>query len=426
MSRRHRSALALLRSQRGVALLFIIAGLAALLMMAALALDVGHTTLNKTYLQNATDAAALAAAKQLDNTGSTAAATAEALLAFGSNATGSGYPELATAYAGGNGTIAVTVQFSSTLPPFTPGSATGPYVRVIATGFTRPTWFARVGGINQTTVAASAVSGPSPTISTACDIVPMMVCAADPTNANGLYGYTLNAPAVLKQAAPGGNTQVGPGNFQLIQLGGSGASVVRQNLAGGFGGCASIGDTITTQPGNEAGPTAQGLDTRFGVYQGGGVNSAQYPPDVRVKGQTPTLTVVDNGTTQTIYEGATQVTSANIDTVLYSYSHYTADLKSGTYDYPPPPGGIGAFGRRIISVPVGDCSSPTAGHGSLPLIGFACYFLLDQPNQQGNNDYVMGQFIGKCDVSGVPGPAPASGPAPYLIQLYHDPASGDS
>src|SRR5262252_3043925 len=88
----------LLRLQKGAAIVLIVAALAALLLMAALALDVGHATLNKSRLQNATDAAALAAAKILDDTHSTILATTEALTAFKANANSSGDQELANAY----------------------------------------------------------------------------------------------------------------------------------------------------------------------------------------------------------------------------------------------------------------------------------------------------------------------------------------
>src|SRR5215470_18866572 len=85
--------------QRGAAMVFIIAALVAVLLAAGLALDVGHATLNKSRLQNATDAAALAAAKMIDSTRSTVLATTEALAAFGANANSSGDQELAAAYA---------------------------------------------------------------------------------------------------------------------------------------------------------------------------------------------------------------------------------------------------------------------------------------------------------------------------------------
>ena len=71
-------------------------------------------------------------------------------------------------------------------------------------------------------------------------------------------------------------------------------------------------------------------------------------------------------------------------------------------------------------------STATAGAGSVPVLGFACFFLLQPVTHTGNTDQVYGQFIGKCDVNGTPGPSPGSGPNPYIIQLYRDPDSGDS
>src|SRR6185437_13756806 len=121
------------RPQRGAAMVLLVIAMAALILMAGLALDAGHMMLSKARLQNTVDAAALAAAKILDETDSTPLATAAALQAFGLNASDAGNRELSNSY--NSGSILVTVQYSSAMPPFTPGSATGPYVRVIATGF---------------------------------------------------------------------------------------------------------------------------------------------------------------------------------------------------------------------------------------------------------------------------------------------------
>jgi hypothetical protein len=60
------------------------------------------------------------------------------------------------------------------------------------------------------------------------------------------------------------------------------------------------------------------------------------------------------------------------------------------------------------------------------VIGFGCLFLLQKETQQGSSSYILGEFEGNCTVNGTPGPAPSSGPGPYIIQLYHDPSSGDS
>jgi hypothetical protein len=256
----------------------------------------------------------------------------------------------------------------------------------------------------------------------------MMVCGNPAAGSAGMWGYTKDAPQVLKKSAPGGTSPVGPGNFQLIQLGGSGANIVRDNLAGAYSGCASTGDVVQTQTGNEAGPTAQGLNTRFGQYNGPmhGTES-QYPPDVIVKAQSPALDVVSSGTTNTIVQGSTPITASN-NNILYDYQDYDNDLKDPSkYDYQPiEKGGKGAFDRRVLAVPVGNCTGTTNGQGSVPVLGFACFFLLQPVVQKGNDAYVLGQFIGNCDVNGTPASTPGSGPEPYIIQLYHDPDSGDS
>ncbi|HSR08023.1 MAG TPA: hypothetical protein VLM42_12795, partial [Bryobacteraceae bacterium] len=211
------------------------------------------------------------------------------------------------------------------------------------------------------------------------------------------------------------------------KLGGSGANIVRQNLAGGYSGCAAQGDTIQTQTGNEAGPTAQGINTRFGDYSGpmGGTQS-QYPPDVIVRQPSPQLTVSSSGTTNTIKQGSTTITSQNIN-LIYNYQNYQQDLSNpARYNYQPAPAGIGAYNRRVLAVPVGNCTGTTNGQGAVPLLGFACFFLLQTVVQQGTDDYVLGEFVGNCDLNGTPGPSPGAGPNPYIIQLYRDPDSGDS
>jgi len=423
--------------QRGAALILVVVGMVALLLVAGLALDGGHVFLNKTRLQNTADAAALSAAKSLDETsGNTAEATSAALVAFGNNAAAAGNAEMSRAYAGGTGDLSVTVEYSATLRPFTPGAPNGPYVRVIARGFSMPAWLVTLAGINEKTVAATAVAGPSPTLDQqVCNLAPMMVCgdpsrnpADDPSN---FWGYEQGTPDVLKTAASGHwEGTPGPGNFQLIRLGGSGAAVVRENLAGGYPGCVSVGDTMETEPGNSVGPVAQGMNTRFGDYRGpmAGTQST-YPPDVIVDAQSPALVAgEDPGTGEdTVLQNGQVITRDNVDQ-LYDYEEYRADLREPAgYDYQPrEAGGIGEYDRRKVTIPVGDCSTTTNGQGTVPVLGFACFFLLQPAEQRGNEAHVFGQFVGDCTVNGMPGPSPGSGPEPYRIQLYDDPDSHDS
>ncbi|GFE81914.1 hypothetical protein GCM10011487_39140 [Steroidobacter agaridevorans] len=419
-------------AQRGIVAVLIAIAMSALILTAGLALDMGHAFLNKTRLQNTVDAAALAAAKTLADTGGNIAeAEAEAFDAFARNAAAAGNRELATSYGGGGGDLDVVVEFSATLPPFAPGAPNGPYVRVRATGFVMPAWLVSVGGIFEKTVSAAAVAGPRTLNagSTVCNLAPMMVCGAP--GAPG-WGYENNAAVVLKNATPGGQSTVGPGNFQLIRLNGSGANIVRSNMAGSYSACLAGGTTIDTQPGGLVGPVAQGLNTRFGRYQGP-VNATDYPPDVIVDGQSPEVTArprVQGDLTQgyDVYQGNERIRPENIQQLLYDYQEYQQQLTdSANYDYQPiTEGGTGAFGRRVVAVPIGDCSGTVGGSGSVPLLGFACFFLLQPVQVGGTVSNVFGQFVEDCMVNGTPGPDPVTTFGPQIIQLYDDPASNDS
>src|SRR4051812_8301219 len=104
------------RRERGAILVLVLVGLLALIAMAGLALDTAHVLLNKSRLQSALDAAALAGAKSLDQSASTATATLKAGSVFNANLVK--YPELQTAVSGG---LSLVVEYSSTLNPFSPG-----------------------------------------------------------------------------------------------------------------------------------------------------------------------------------------------------------------------------------------------------------------------------------------------------------------
>ncbi len=402
-------------------MILVVIGMAAIIGIVGLALDTGHVMLNKTRLQNTVDAAALAAAKTLDQTADEALAQAAANAMFATNAGSAGNREIGEAYARGG--IGVTVEFSSTLNPFTAGSTPAAYVRVRAQGFTMPVWFSAVVGVTNKSAAASAVAGPSPSINQACNLMPMMVCG-DPTAGAPFFGYTANQPEVLKSSTSNGSWDVGPGNFQLIRLGGGqGGAVIREAMAGGFDGCMTTGDMIETEPGNTIGPVVQGFNTRFGNYLGpmGGMEST-YPPDVVVQQPVPLLGY--DRTTDTITQSGQPITDGS--QINFNYQDYTGRVERGQYDYQPAPNGAGAFQRREVAVAIGNCNGTTSGQGQVPLLGFGCFFLLQEAQQQGNESYVYGEFLEECRAGGMPGPAPSTIPGPYIIQLYRDYSSTDS
>jgi hypothetical protein len=219
---------------------------------------------------------------------------------------------------------------------------------------------------------------------------------------------------------------VGPGNFHLVRLGAPGANIVRQNLAGGYNQCLDLGDDVDTEPGVENGPVAQGLNTRFGQYQGG-MNRDTYPPDTVTTETNPPLTLDADGSTVILRGGGTV---NSINDVSFTYDDYTERQASGQFDFPD-----GVPLRRVLAVPFVDCSGFNAGQSTLPLVGLGCFFLL-QPVQQGgpggggNDSNVFAQFIGDCEAGGTPGPAPNPNPVAntglYKIVLHNDPSSPDS
>ena len=410
--------------QRGVVAVIVAIGLLALVAMAGLALDSGHMILNKARLQNTVDASALAAAKVLDATASEDQATAAARGVFDLNA--ANHAELGRVLSGAD----ITVQYSNTLNPFAPGTTPANYVRVIANDFTMWTSFTTLVGFNDSRVAASAVAGPSAPVGTtegneACDLAPMLVCADPAAGAENDWGYSRDDVTTLKLAA-GDESDVGPGNFHLVRLGGPGANIVRQNLAGGYEQCLDPGENVETEPGVENGPVSQGLNTRFGQYQGG-MNQSTYPPDTVTTATSPPLALASDGST-VIFRGGEPVDSIN--DVSFSFDDYTSRQASGQFDF-----ANGVPLRRVLAVPFVDCSGFNPGQSSLPLVGLGCFFLL-QPVQQGgpggggNDSNIFAEFIGECGAGGTPGPAPNPNPTEntgiYKIVLHNDPSSPDS
>ena len=398
--------------QRGVALPLVAAGLVAMLAVAGLALDVSHALTNKSRLQNTVDAAALAAAKEYAQTEVVTTSNTAAMAVFGANAQAAGNHELGSAQTAGE--ISVVIQWSETLNPFV-STGVGPYVRVIATNFDIQTSLSAVLGIADIGVAASAVAGPSPSTGMACNIAPLVACALDPEDPN-LFGFSTSEIQVLKSAS-GGSSEVGPGNFQLIRLDCPGGDCVRENIAGSWDGCISNDETVETEPGNTVGPTAQGLNTRFGMYSGS-MSQDDYPPDVVTTEPYPLLQY--NDTTGAVTQDGAVVTDA---TVNYGWEQYKFDVRNHLLTYPPP---VGVYERRVLALPIARCDGESSGQSTLDVVGFGCYFVMQRVIQKGTEAQIYGQFIEGCTASGMPGPAPVSGPDPYRIQLYKDPDSGDS
>jgi Flp pilus assembly protein TadG len=418
------------RRQEGSVSVLMVIALAVMAMMAALALDGGHMLLNKTRLQNAVDAAALSGAKtlsQVEGSANMASATRTAALnTLVQNANAAGNNELATAVAGNPGAFAVVALSSSVYGPFSyPGPANAKYVRVSVPSYSLTGFFwnfaQSFGALGTKAVAAIATAGPSP--ASPCDLAPLMVCG-DPTKYNpatGMFwGFQFGDLQVLKTAA-GNSSSIGPGNFQLLDFG-SGGSSVRDDLAGGGTVCRNVGQNVQTAPGNTVGPTSQGLNTRFGIYNGP-VSASNYPPDLVTSSSNPAITYNDSVTpAQVLYKGQ-PVTSSNGNltagsNAILDYNDWKASVAACVAGSGSGCQSNGVFERRMLKVVVGNCTGKQGGSTTIPVLGFGCYFVVQPMSSGGTQAQIFGQFVKECEGDNVAGPSPSTDSGPEIIQLY--------
>jgi Flp pilus assembly protein TadG len=418
------------RRQGGAVSVLMVIALAAISMIAALALDGGHMMLNKTRVQNAVDAAALSGAKTLLEVAGAAnmasATRTAALNTLTQNANATGNTELATAVAGNPGAFATVELSSSVYGPFSyPGPANAKYVRVSVPSYQLTGFFwsfvqtLGTAGLGNKAVAAIATAGPSPT--SPCDLAPLMVCG-DPTKYNPaagvFWGFQFGDLQVLKTAA-GNSSPIGPGNFQLLDFG-SGGSTVRDDLAGGGTVCRNVGQNVQTAPGNKVGPTSQGLNTRFGIYNGP-VSASDYPPDLVTTSSTPAITY-DDATGQKMYKGQTVTSSGGNLTAganaILDYNDWRASTAACVAGTGSGCQSGGVFERRMLKIVVGDCTGKQGGTTSVPVLGFGCYFVVQPMSNGGTESQIFGQFVKECTGDNVAGPSPSTDVGPQIIQLY--------
>jgi Flp pilus assembly protein TadG len=418
------------RRQEGSVSVLMVIALAAMSMLAALALDGGHMLLNKTRLQNAVDAAALSGAKTLSQvagaTNFASTTRSAALNTLLQNANAAGNNELSTAVAGNPGAFAVVELSDRVYGPFSfPGPTDAKYVRVSVSNYSLTGFFwsfvQSFGVLGDKAVAAIATAGPSPT--SPCDLAPLMICGDatqyDP-DAGMFWGFQFGDLQVLKSAA-GNSSPIGPGNFQLLDFG-SGGSTVRQDLAGGGSVCRNVGDNVQTSPGNMVGPTSQGLNTRFGIYNGP-VSASNYPPDLVTASSDPRITYNDSVTpAQTQYKGQ-PVTSNDGDLTaggeaIMDYNDWRASVAACVAGAGSGCESNGVFERRMLKIVVGDCTGKQGGSTSVPVLGFGCYFVVQPMNGGGTEAQIFGQFVKECEGDNVSGPDPSNDFGPQIIQLY--------
>ncbi len=256
----------------------------------ALSLDLGRSATTDTELKWASDAAALAGARQLD--GADGARDRARLAATGA-LSGSGVGLTANTDTFDSDTDAVEVVDVKFLSALGPGEGTAGdveattdadahFIQVVVEEATVSNLFIQVvGGADTTTLQESSVAGYGAAI---CNVPPLMLCNPDESPTNTNVNLTPGMGILVKDG--GGNKAYwGPGNYALLEIPGlPGVNNIREGFASLGGSPVCYDNLVTTEPGN---PVAvnQGINVRFDMYKGvtaGLKNDPDYYPSKNV------------------------------------------------------------------------------------------------------------------------------------------------
>jgi Flp pilus assembly protein TadG len=261
------------RSERGSVTVMTAALMVGLVFVIGLSIDVSRIYMLRAGLQNAADAAALAAAREL-NSGSDglndAVTQAQAAIGnkYGLSRTGAGTPTA----------VITTVEFAADLngtwyanaEAATPFASTIRFVRVTTQPASVTMLFsARILG-STSSVQATAVAGMSPGLNTICDYVPLAVAKEVPT-----VKFETGREFTFQFVSAQSDELVNQDLIVLQTDGSEGANKTRDAVAGLNPICTTIGATVLTSTSQSAegnnGPTQieVGLNTRMDQYSQG-------------------------------------------------------------------------------------------------------------------------------------------------------------
>lgn len=276
--------------ESGAVAVWMAVSVAVMIGIIALSLDLGRAAITDTELKWASDAAALAGARQLDGA---AGARDRARLAATGALTGSGVGLTAntdTFDSDADNVEVVGVKFLSTLGPGegTAGDveattdANAHFIQVVVAEATVNNLFIQVvGGSDTTTLQESSVAGYGVAI---CQIPPLFICNPNETQTNKEVNLTPGMGILVKDG--GGNKAFwGPGNYALLEIPGlPGVNNIREGFASLGGSPVCYDNLVTTEPGNPVAVNA-GINVRFDMYKGatnGLKNDPNYYPSKNV------------------------------------------------------------------------------------------------------------------------------------------------
>lgn len=413
--------------QRGAVAVLVALMLIVLIGAAGIALDLGRLFVAKTELQNAADACALAAARELATPSTLAVLTrAENAGITVGNAHRADFQDDPVVFARDQ-----DVTFSATLTTGYSTKASAPtdsrYVRCTreVPGFMP--WFLSLLGATEKTVGATAVAWAQPGNPT-CPI-PLAMCskvATPDTCENGAKPDLLTGLCVGKWY--GGRFGAGGGingNFNWVDFssGGGGSQEVQKGLEN----CIAlehpigVGDLVDAKSGVLGASAGTSWNTRFGLYKGGAGNPGPetgavsdttgyaYTPKNWTLGRDAFANYDEVREPQNAPYGTTTA-QGNADTGLSVSSSYHA---STTTEH-----SRGEKHRRLIAMPTVNCATWGPGHKA-EVTGWACALMLTP--YQGPTDEIFLEYRGVAGEPGVPcgtfGSPGGTGPlVPTLVQ----------
>jgi Flp pilus assembly protein TadG len=356
------------KRERGSILAMSAIGMLSILLAVGLGVDISRFYLAKTELQNAADAAALAAASALNTSplGITKAAdrAVAAMNSYDFNKTGVTFPR-------SNVLFAVNLDG----PYMSEGSAAAQPANIRFVQVTTPnsnigvSFAAPVLGSSKA-LSATATAGVSVPLNMFCNFLPVSVID---------YGTPIS-PGNTYTFRAGSGGMVSPGNYQILAVAGSGGQDARVGLAAGVDKCAAPGEVyeVDTKTGVTAGAVRQGLNTRFDEYVTSQVNPSDMPPDTNIKEQ-------------------------------ITYDQY----KNGSPLQAPRNPGID--GRRVVVIPIVKADQYDQGRNTVRFDRFGTFFLQTKVGS-GNGGDLIAEYIDDI-VLGQGGFNPAGPPANGLMAV---------
>ncbi len=412
------------KRQKGAVAVIAALSLPILIGFAGLALDVGHLYVEKTELQNATDACALAASRELTCDPSAGPCAASFLI----NAENSGISVAArnkvnfqaTAIDIAPGDIKFSTTFAPNSAYLSRAAGANPaskYVMCTAQQTGIIPWFMQVLGAQPQAVSAQAVATLSPAQSNCA--IPIGMCMTDTgTPADPFAGMVVGDWASI--------TSTGSGKDRWIDFTPSaGGASELADLFTGTGSCnvPAVGAQVG-EPGTKT-SLEKAWNTRFGLYKGGS-SITDAPPDYTGYAYTSASWVSGKNAfsgASTTNKGAAAPNFGSaraVHTAFLSSNDPSEISLSGGYNYSTP-AQLTSNGadRRLVTVPVVECP---VKNGLYPVRGYACALML-APMSKDDDDPKI-EYLGKstdinspCATSGAVGGPGGVGPrVPALVQ----------